>query len=243
MTTRQILAVAFATILLACGGSPDPGGGTPGPDPATSVGDPSPAPADPAPVDPAPVDPAPVDPPPGGSDPAPAPECTGTMTTSDFPAVHASFFCRPDYARLDVDLARTAFLFPLDTGVNVGDSRLPAFTFAAPPTAGGDYTFADLTRFESYLWWTRPGSDDLYMFVASKAALTPEPEWGSARIHVTSVVPPAAEGGAYEVHGTFEIQLAPHPASISLLQIVDWDDPVAKLPVDATGTVVLAGSF
>jgi hypothetical protein len=214
MTSRQILVVAFTTVLLACGGgSPDP----------AAAADPGTAPvADPAPVDPAPVDPAPVDP-----APIAAPECKGTMTPSDFPEVQASFFCTPDYARLDVDLARRAFLFPLSTGVNTGDGRLP--------------TFADLSRFEAYLWWTRPGVDDLYMFVASKNALTPEPTWGSAAIHVTSVVPPAVDGGAFEVHGTFEIQLAPHPASLSL--IVHWDDPAAKLPVDATGTVLLAGSF
>jgi hypothetical protein len=235
MTSRQILVVAFTTVLLACGGgSPDPAAAAA--DPGTApVADPAPA-VDPPPVVSPPADPAPVDP-----APIAAPECKGTMRPSDFPEVQASFFCTPDYARLDVDLARRAFLFPLSTGVNTGDGRLPAFTFAAPPVAGQTYTFADLSRFEAYLWWTRPGVDDLYMFVASKNALTPEPTWGSAAIRVTSVVPPALEGGAFEVHGTFEIQLAPHPASLSL--VVHWDDPAAKLPVDATGTVLLAGSF
>jgi hypothetical protein len=226
MTGARTSLAAFlaAMILAACGGSggSDPGGGpTGGTGPIGGTGPTGPTG-------------------PTGTTGPTSFACEGTVTPTDF-AIRASYVCAPAYAGNAVDLTRRLFQFDVLGDANTGDARLPAFTFTSLPTAGTTYAMADLATFQAWVWWVTPTVDDVYMFVASKDALTPEPLWGDASIEVTSVVPSAGVDGAYELHGNVSATLRPHPASVSL--IVRWDDPAAKLPLDATGTLQLAGTF
>jgi hypothetical protein len=172
--------------------------------------------------------------------PPPPASCGGTLAATP-DGIAGQFICADTFASPGpgVDMVRQLWSFTNLSGANGGDVRPPRIAFNGVPAAGTTYQLSELASFGSYFWWTRPTSRDLYMYTAAVNAFNIS-SFGSGSVTVTTVAPLAA--GGHEIHGSYDVTMLPRPA---LLGTIDprFDDPLAKLPVDCTGSVRIQGTF
>jgi hypothetical protein len=168
--------------------------------------------------------------------PQAAPACEGNFVGPD--PMAGLFFCTTTYsAGPTADLSRTAFFFTNRGTASATDGRPPRIVFKAVPAAGTTYALSDLASFSSWVWWQK--GTDIYVYVAAVNALALT-SIGSGSVTVTSVAP-LASGGS-EIHGSVDVTLVPHAATIGTLD-PRFDDPLAKLPADIGGSIHLQGTF